>query len=120
MSLNDFINWIIDGAIQSYNCNLPEGYNEWDRLSLRDQIEQIQWELLSFLNDRRDEVYMDYNKNINLTEDELQLIYAACMSYGDKLSNIVKEIPNESFLVDGLADKAKKAWNLARKICEID
>lgn len=120
MSWNDFISWIIDGAIQSYNCNLPEGYNEWDRLSFHDQIEQIQWEMLSFFNDRKDEVYMVNDKNINLTEDELQLIYAACMSYGDKLSDIAKQIPNESLLLDGLADKAKKAWNLARKICEID
>lgn len=33
-------------------------------------------------------------KIVNFTEDELQLIYAACMGYGDKLSNIAKEIPN--------------------------
>lgn len=50
MSLNDFASWIIEGAIQSYNCNLPEGYNKWNELLLCEQIEQIQHELLSFLD----------------------------------------------------------------------
>lgn len=71
MSWNDFISWIIDGIIQSYNCNLPEGCNEWNRLLFHDQIEQIQWEMLLFFNDRKDEIYMVSDKNINLTEDEL-------------------------------------------------
>lgn len=44
------------------------------------------------------------------------------MSYGNKLSEIVKSIPNESFAINGLghmhglADRAKDSWNLARKI----
>lgn len=75
--------------------------------------------MLSFFNDRKDEVYMVNDKNINLTEDELQLMYAACMSYGDKLSDIAKQIPNESLLLDGLTDKAKKAWNLAKKYVKL-
>lgn len=50
MSLNDFAIWIIEGAIQSYNCNLPEKYNKWNELLLCEQIEQIQHELLSFLD----------------------------------------------------------------------
>lgn len=54
---------------------------------------------------------------MNFTQEELQLIYAACMSYGDKLSEIKKSIPNESEIVlDNLADRAKGSWNLARKI----
>lgn len=54
---------------------------------------------------------------MNFTQEELQLIYAACMSYGDKLSEIKKNIPNESEIVlDNLADRAKDSWNLARKI----
>lgn len=54
-------------------------------------------------------------RKITLTEEELQLIYAACMSYGDKLSGIIKSIPNESSVIDELADKAKKSWELARR-----
>ena len=55
-------------------------------------------------------------KKITLTEEELQLIYAACMSYGDKLSGIIKSIPNESSaVIDELSDRAKKSWELARK-----
>ncbi len=38
------------------------------------------------------------------------------MSYGDKLSDIVKNIPNEVETIDGLSDRAKDSWNLARKI----
>ena len=62
------------------------------------------------------------DNRINFTQEELQLLYAACMSYGDKLSEIVKSIPNEPFAINGLghmhglADRAKDSWNLARKI----
>lgn len=38
------------------------------------------------------------------------------MSYGNKLSKIIKSIPNEE--TDKLADRAKDSWNLARKITE--
>jgi len=57
-------------------------------------------------------------KNImnSFTQEELQLLYAACMSYGDKLSEIIKSIPNEE--TDKLSDRAKDSWNLARKITE--
>lgn len=57
------------------------------------------------------------NKTLEFTQEELQLLYAACMSYGDKLSEIKKNIPNESeSVLDNLADRAKDSWNLARKI----
>ena len=56
------------------------------------------------------------NKTLELTQEELQLIYAACMSYGDKLVEIVKAIPNEE--TDKLSDRAKDSWNMARKITE--
>lgn len=47
------------------------------------------------------------------------MLYAACMSYGDKLSQILKSIPNEGEIVlDKLSDRAKESWNLARKITE--
>ena len=56
------------------------------------------------------------DNRINFTQEELQLLYAACMSYGDKLSEIIKSIPNEE--TDRLSDRAKESWNLARKITE--
>lgn len=54
------------------------------------------------------------DSKINFTQEELQLLYAACMSYGNKLSEIIKSIPNEE--TDRLSDRAKDSWNLARKI----
>lgn len=56
------------------------------------------------------------DNRINFTQEELQLLYVACMSYGNKLSEIVKSIPNEE--TDKLSDRAKDSWNLARKITE--
>ena len=55
-------------------------------------------------------------KNQNFTQNELQLLYAACMSYGNKLSEIIKSIPNEGDTANGLADRAKDSWNLAVRI----
>lgn len=54
------------------------------------------------------------DNRMRFTQEELQLLYAACMSYGDKLSEIIKSIPNEE--TDKLSDRAKDSWNLARKI----
>jgi len=54
--------------------------------------------------------------SVDLTAEEIQLIYAACMSYGDKLSEIIKSIPNESSIINELSNKAKESWELARKI----
>lgn len=57
------------------------------------------------------------DNRIKFTQEELQLLYVACISYGDKLSEIKKSIPNEEEnIVNGLADRAKDSWNLARKI----
>lgn len=53
---------------------------------------------------------------MKFTQEELQLLYAACMSYGDKLLGIIKSIPNEE--TDELLDRAKDSWKLARKITE--
>lgn len=56
---------------------------------------------------------------MNFTQEELMLIYAACMNYGNKLSEIVKSIPNEGeFILDGLSERASDCWNLARKVTE--
>lgn len=54
---------------------------------------------------------------IEFTQEELQLLYAACMSYGDKLFEIVKSIPNEGGkVINRLSGRAKDSWNLAVKI----
>lgn len=59
------------------------------------------------------------NKTLGFTQEELQLFYAACMSYGDKLVEVKKSIPNEGKdILDNLADREKESWNLARKITE--
>lgn len=45
------------------------------------------------------------------------MLYAACMSYGDKLAEVMKNIPNEGEIVLGrLSGRAKGSWNLAKKI----
>ena len=57
------------------------------------------------------------DNKMDFTQEELQLLYAACMSYGDKLSQILKSIPNEGeIILNRLSDRAKDSWNLARKI----
>ena len=57
------------------------------------------------------------DKTLDFTQDELQLLYAACMSYGDKFAEMKKSIPNEGkHILDILADRAKDSWNLAKKI----
>ena len=54
---------------------------------------------------------------INFTQEELQLIYVACIGYGDKLAEIKKTIPYEDErITDRLADRAKAGWNLEKKI----
>lgn len=57
------------------------------------------------------------DNRINFTQEELQLLYAACMSYGGRLSDILKSIPNEKeTIIDGLSARADDSWELARKI----
>ncbi len=59
------------------------------------------------------------DSRIRFTQEELQLLYTACMSYGDKLSEIVKSIPHEEEnIVNGLSDRARDSWNLAKKLTE--
>ncbi len=54
---------------------------------------------------------------INFTKEELQLIYAACMSYGDKLAETKKTISYEDeMILDRLSDRAKTSWKLAKKV----
>lgn len=56
---------------------------------------------------------------MNFTQEELQLIYAVCMNYGDKLAEIKKSISHEDEkILDKLANRAKDIWNLAKKVTE--
>ena len=50
------------------------------------------------------------------SRNELDLMYAACMAYGNKLSEIAKEIPIELKIADLLSKKTKESWNMAIKI----
>ena len=53
---------------------------------------------------------------MNFTTEQKQLLYSALMSYGNKLSNMAKEIPNEIRITSMMANKARQSWNLAREI----
>lgn len=50
------------------------------------------------------------------SRNELDLMYASCMAYGNKLSVMAKELPNEPKIADLLSKKAKESWNMAEKI----
>ena len=52
------------------------------------------------------------------SRNELDLMYAACMAYGNKLFEMAREIPNEPKIVDVLSKKAKESWNMAVKITD--
>lgn len=57
------------------------------------------------------------DKAPNFTQDELQLLYAACLSYADKLIKIHKSIPDEGKnILDNLSGRATESWELAQKI----
>lgn len=93
--------------------------------SIKDLLEDTEWikdtlmeiaEKLNNLDEESEE--LAEIKEINFTQNELQLLYAACMSYGNKLADIVKSIPNEVEITGGLSDRAKDSWSLARKITE--
>lgn len=53
---------------------------------------------------------------VKFTQKELQLIYVACKSYGDKLAETKKNIPNEDeMILDRLADRAKRKLEFCKK-----
>lgn len=64
------------------------------------------WEVKKIIMDER----------IYFTQEELQLFYAACLSYGNELTELAKKIPNEPQIADLLSRKAKKSWSVAVKI----
>lgn len=64
------------------------------------------------INGDKDTRFTPFSRN------ELNLMYAACMAYGNKLFEMVKEIPNEPQIADLLSKKAKESWNMAVKITD--
>ena len=62
------------------------------------------------LNNEKDVRFTPFSRN------ELDLMYAACMAYGNKLFEMAREIPNEPQIADLLSKKAKESWNMAIKI----
>lgn len=92
--------------------------------SIKDLLEDAEWikntllEVGEALNnlDEDSEEESSINNRMEFTQEELQLLYTACVSYGDKLSGIIKSISDEE--TDKLSDRAKESWNLAQKITE--
>lgn len=64
-----------------------------------------------FINCRLNNV----TQSVEITEKELQIIYAALMHYGNSLSEMAKKIPNEEEISNQLIEKSKDSWLLARK-----
>ena len=62
------------------------------------------------LNNEKDVRFTPFSRN------ELDLMYEACMAYGNKLFEMAREIPNEPQIADLLSKKAKESWNMAIKI----
>jgi hypothetical protein len=55
----------------------------------------------------------------NFTSKELETLYAACMAYGNSLTETARKFPNEEILSDTAANRAEEVYNLARKISDI-
>ena len=67
-------------------------------------------EIIADSNNEKDVRFTPFSRN------ELDLMYAACMAYGNKLSMMAKELPNEQKIMKLLANRAKESWNMAMKI----
>lgn len=61
-------------------------------------------------NNEKDVRFTSFSRN------ELDLMYAAFMAYGRKLSMMAKELPNEPKIADLLSKKSKESWNMAIRI----
>lgn len=62
------------------------------------------------LNNEKDVRFTPFSRN------ELDLMYAACMAYENKLFEMAREIQNEPQIADLLSKKAKESLNMAIKI----
>lgn len=59
---------------------------------------------------------IDMGENVFFTQAEIQMLYAACMYYGDKLTKILKNLSNEEEISSGLSARAAEFWQLVEKI----
>ncbi len=55
---------------------------------------------------------------IELAEEELQMIYAGLMMYGNNLMDKCKDISSEDNIIDMLSSRSKQYYRLARKITD--
>jgi hypothetical protein len=56
----------------------------------------------------------------NLNKRELELLYAACMKYGNDIVKVVRDFPNaDKEIYNALAEKASESYKLAGKIKEL-
>ena len=55
---------------------------------------------------------------IELAEEELQMIYAGLMMYGNNLMDKCKDISSEDNIIDMLSIRSKQYYRLARKITD--
>lgn len=88
-------------GIQEGNLDPPENCSEsWFETE----------EINNDSNNEKDVRFTSFSRN------ELDLMYAAFMAYGRKLSMMAKELPNEPKIADLLSKKAKESWNMAIRI----
>lgn len=60
---------------------------------------------------------IDMGESVFFTQEEVQMLYAACMDYGGKLAKIVKNLPNErEEISSGLSTRAAEFRKFAEKI----
>ena len=71
---------------------------------------------VAFADNIREDEGQIMDKKINLTQEELQLIYAACMMYGNELSDISKSSSPTGSMSKSLKARAEEFWNLGKKI----
>lgn len=58
------------------------------------------------------------SNKIELMEEELQMIYAGLMTYGNNLTDKCKDVSYEDNIVDLLSIRSKQYYRLARKITD--
>lgn len=55
-------------------------------------------------------------KTIELTQEEIKIIYGACISYGNELANVMAKVFITDDISSRLNAKAQESYNLATKI----
>lgn len=62
---------------------------------------------------------IDMGVGISFTQNEIQMVYAACMDYADRLCRIGGNMPSgERGMINRLSDRAREFWNLTAKMSE--